>query len=74
VAHRQQMRFHLVVFLHLAAVVLDLLLHVEAVLHQVAVILLQLQQHAVALPVLLAVGVALAVVLIDYSHVLLVEF
>jgi hypothetical protein len=68
------MRFHLVVFLHLAAVVLDLLLHVEAVLHQVAVILLQLQQHAVALPVLLAVGVALAVVLIDYSHVLLVEF
>lgn len=41
VADGQQMCLHLVVFLHLVRIVLDLLLHVETVLDQVPVILLQ---------------------------------
>ena len=50
---------------------LDLCLHVEAVLDEVSVVLLQLVQHAVLL-VLLA-GARPAVVLVDDPHVLLVQ-
>ena len=52
----------------------DLVLHVEAQFHQVAVILLQLKQEVVAaVPVLLASRCHLAIVLVHDLHVLLVQ-
>lgn len=69
------MGFHFVVLLHLRGVVLDLFLHVEAMLDQVSMVLLQFQQDAVAsMFVLLAMGGTLTVILIDNSHVFLVQF
>lgn len=74
VADREEMGLHFVVFLHFRGVVFDLLLHVEAVLHQISMVLLQFQQDAVvAVPVFLGGGTATTIVLIDHPHVLLVQ-
>ena len=82
VVYREEVMFHFVEFLHLNCIVskisrsiLDLGFHIETVLHQVTVILLQLLQHVIIMQTLILLPLLMpsTIVFVNDPHVFLIQ-
>ena len=82
VVYREEVMFHFVEFLHLNCIVskisrsiLDLGFHIETVLHQVTVILLQLLQHIIIMQTLILLPLLMPspIVFVNDPHVFLIQ-